>query len=88
MPPILISRFLLNLRQIDNRDDEETEVTHVSTLGFCASVSVGNMGESLDHGPAEYDDASSEDVSDVPIDHFESVDADNEVHSLSETTPS
>ncbi|THG95136.1 hypothetical protein EW026_g6455 [Hermanssonia centrifuga] len=87
IPPILISRFLLNLRQIDNDDDEEAEVTHVSTLGFRASVSVGNMGESLDHGPAEYDDARGEpeDSFDDPIDH--SVDANNEVYSLSEITP-
>lgn len=49
-PPILINRFLLNLRQLSESEASE-HVRTVSTPMFRITIDVtGNMGESLDHG--------------------------------------
>ncbi|THG95249.1 hypothetical protein EW026_g6369 [Hermanssonia centrifuga] len=59
LQPILISRFLLNLRQVGSPeiDSQEAFNSQFSVPGFrvpSLSSIVGNMGEDLDHsGPAE-----------------------------------
>ncbi|PSR81170.1 hypothetical protein PHLCEN_2v6505 [Hermanssonia centrifuga] len=59
LEPILISRFLLNLRQVGSPEINSQEAfnSQFSVPGFrvpsLASI-IGNMGEDLDHsGPAE-----------------------------------
>ncbi|THG94777.1 hypothetical protein EW026_g6758 [Hermanssonia centrifuga] len=55
LQPILISRFLLNLRQVGSPeiDSQEAFSSQFSAPGFrvptLASI-IGNMGEDLDHG--------------------------------------
>lgn len=55
MPPILINRFLLNLRQLSEPNTSSEGLTHsISTPMFRMTIDVtGNMGESLDHGWVE-----------------------------------
>ncbi|PSS31941.1 hypothetical protein PHLCEN_2v2301 [Hermanssonia centrifuga] len=65
--PILISRFLLNLRQLDEPKNERQSRfnSQYSIPGFRVPTStsiVGNMGAELDHGPAEEADNDSEDA--------------------------
>ncbi|PSS08891.1 hypothetical protein PHLCEN_2v3427, partial [Hermanssonia centrifuga] len=53
--PILISRFLLNLRQVGaSQDPQNTTVSRFSIPALrvptLASSALGNMGEDLDHG--------------------------------------
>ncbi len=65
--PILISRFLLNLRQLDEPKNETQSRfnSQFSIPGFRVPTStsiVGNMGAELDHGPAEEADNDSEDA--------------------------
>lgn len=59
LTPILISRFLLNLRQLGTSEVEDSEHSghrdspsqHMSTVNFRLPDSiVGNMGEPLEHG--------------------------------------
>ncbi|PSR75647.1 hypothetical protein PHLCEN_2v8938 [Hermanssonia centrifuga] len=65
LTPILISRFLLNLRQLtDHANDTNSALVFNSRFtvpGFrvpTLSDIVGNLGEDLDHGPVEaVDDA-------------------------------
>ncbi|PSS16473.1 hypothetical protein PHLCEN_2v3248 [Hermanssonia centrifuga] len=64
--PILISRFLLNLRQLGEPEDEIQSRfnSQFSISGFRVPTLegiVGNMGADLDHGPAEeVDDEAGE----------------------------
>ncbi|THG95252.1 hypothetical protein EW026_g6367 [Hermanssonia centrifuga] len=66
LQPILISRFLLNLRQVGSPeiDSQEAFNSQFSIPGFrvpSLSSMVGNMGEDLDHsGPAEEVEAEVE----------------------------
>ncbi len=58
LQPILISRFLLNLRRAgESQDTQNTTVSRFSVPAFrvptLASSAMGNMGENLDHGSAE-----------------------------------
>ncbi|THG94701.1 hypothetical protein EW026_g6817 [Hermanssonia centrifuga] len=69
LQPILISRFLLNLRQVGSPEIESQEDfnSRFSVPGFrvptLASI-VGNMGEDLDHGgPTEELDDEMENIS-------------------------
>lgn len=47
IPPILVSRFMLNLRHIDNENTQT--ISKVSSPRFRHSI-FGNFGESLEHG--------------------------------------
>lgn len=52
--PILISRFILNLRQADGRSLPPSRPSRIGTLVFNLQESiVGDMGEPLDHGFGE-----------------------------------
>ncbi|PSR76126.1 hypothetical protein PHLCEN_2v8676 [Hermanssonia centrifuga] len=69
LQPILISRFLLNLRQVGSPEinSQEPFNSQLSVPGFrvptLASI-VGNMGEDLNHGgPAEEVDDETENIS-------------------------
>ena len=54
-PPILVSRFIMNLRQLDSTEESTSPSMahgsgHFSTLNFRPqNTIVGNMGEPLDH---------------------------------------
>ncbi len=67
MTPILISRFLLNLRQL-GEPENETQTSFKSRLsipGFRVPTSasiVDSMGADLDHGPIEHVDDEAEDA--------------------------
>ncbi len=73
LEPILISRFLLNLRQVGVEVDSVNNTQDASTSRFSVPgfriptlesiLMVGNMGEDLDHSPAERED--SPDITDV-----------------------
>ncbi|THG95011.1 hypothetical protein EW026_g6569 [Hermanssonia centrifuga] len=69
LQPILISRFLLNLRQVGSPeiDSQEAYNSQFSVPGFripSLSSIVGNMGEDLDHGgPVEEVEAEAENYS-------------------------
>lgn len=52
-PPILVSRFMLNLRHIDNENTQT--ISKVSSPRFRDSI-FGNFGESLDHGASLLDE--------------------------------
>ncbi|OBZ66405.1 hypothetical protein A0H81_13649 [Grifola frondosa] len=57
--PILITRFILNLRQVglaDISSDREGTVTGLPTLQFAGSRLIGNLGCQLSHGPSARDD--------------------------------
>ncbi len=78
--PILISRFLLNLRQVGEVDPvnntQDALTSQFSVPGFRiptleSILMVGNMGEYLDHGPAEMEDSEITDV-DEGIDPLDS----------------
>ncbi|KAI0685095.1 hypothetical protein BC835DRAFT_1421588 [Cytidiella melzeri] len=56
MPPIIISRFLLNLRQANNQGLESGTVVQRSTIRFKSDMIVGNMGQSLRFGQEEDED--------------------------------
>ncbi len=64
---MLISRFLLNLRQAAESpyDTQDTFNSRLSVPGFhivtLASV-IGNMGEDLDHGPVEHVEDEAQDI--------------------------
>ncbi|PSR84295.1 hypothetical protein PHLCEN_2v5464 [Hermanssonia centrifuga] len=66
--PILIGRFLLNLRQLgetqswnDTQDESRSRLSsHGVRLTTLASI-IGNMGEDLDHGPSEDEDEERDD---------------------------
>lgn len=65
MQPILISRFLINLRQAD-RPDNMTEISRFSKFSIpnfhvptTASI-VGDMGEPLEHGLSDIEDDRTE----------------------------
>ncbi|KAI0085146.1 hypothetical protein BDY19DRAFT_458363 [Irpex rosettiformis] len=49
LPAVLMSRFILNLKQAAVETDLESTVNN-STLQFSSNILVGNMGESLDLG--------------------------------------
>lgn len=53
MTPILISRFLLNLRQLDHTSEtlENSAFSQFSIPGFRypSSIAIGNLGASLEH---------------------------------------
>jgi hypothetical protein len=61
VPPILISRFILNLRQIDedsgslHHNFNGDSTAQKSTIRFNVNAIVGNMGESLDFDAQSYD---------------------------------
>jgi hypothetical protein len=58
---MLISRFMLNLRQANETSDGAT--THNrSTIRFDVNNLVGNMGESLQFGTRSYDDDTEDSV--------------------------
>ncbi len=64
LAPILISRFLLNLRQLGELENETQFNSRFSIPGFRVPTSiniVGNMGADLDHGFSEELDDESED---------------------------
>ncbi|THG92567.1 hypothetical protein EW026_g8373 [Hermanssonia centrifuga] len=78
LTPILISRFLLNLRQLGEPENEIQSCfdPQFSVLGFRVPTStsiVGNMGADLDHSPAEETDYVAEDA-DVGSRHDASMD--------------
>ncbi|KAI0685094.1 hypothetical protein BC835DRAFT_1421587 [Cytidiella melzeri] len=56
-PPIIISRFLLNLRQASNQEPESGTVAQKSTTRFKSDMIVGNMGQSLRFGRDEDEDS-------------------------------
>ncbi|PSS06639.1 hypothetical protein PHLCEN_2v3595 [Hermanssonia centrifuga] len=74
LTPILISRFLLNLRQLGEPENESQSRfnSRVSIPGFRVPTLesiVGNMGADLDHGPAEDSEPEVDEVAeDVDID--------------------
>ncbi|EKM56281.1 uncharacterized protein PHACADRAFT_207561 [Phanerochaete carnosa HHB-10118-sp] len=57
MPPVLVQRFMLNLRQLSHASDEISsgnEHSSSRSVNFrLPSDFLGNIGESLDHGQAE-----------------------------------
>jgi hypothetical protein len=57
---VLISRFMLNLRQADGASDTTTQ--NRSTIRFNMNNLVGNMGESLEFGTNNYDDDTEDNV--------------------------
>ncbi|PSS35596.1 hypothetical protein PHLCEN_2v1448 [Hermanssonia centrifuga] len=69
LQPILISRFLLNLRQVGSPeiDSQEAFNSQFSVPGFCVPTMesiIGNMGENLDHGgPTEEVEDEVENIS-------------------------
>ncbi|PSR75261.1 hypothetical protein PHLCEN_2v9227 [Hermanssonia centrifuga] len=83
--PILISRFLLNLRQVGVEVDPVNSTQDASTSRFSGPgfrvptlesiLMVGNMGEDLDHGPAELEDTETTDVDEGvdPLDSYTEV---------------
>ncbi|THG94888.1 hypothetical protein EW026_g6666 [Hermanssonia centrifuga] len=72
LEPILISRFLLNLRQVGVEVDPVNNTQDASASRFSVPrfrvtplesiLMVGNMGEDLDHGPAELEGTEITDV--------------------------
>lgn len=62
LQPILISRFLINLRQVDSSNNT-TQMAHFSKFSMpnlrIATINdiVGNMGEELEHDPREREEA-------------------------------
>ncbi len=68
MEPILIGRFLLNLRRLgetqsrnDTQDESRSRLSsHGVRLTTLASI-IGNMGEDLDHGASEDEDEERDD---------------------------
>ncbi|THG94501.1 hypothetical protein EW026_g6979 [Hermanssonia centrifuga] len=69
LQPILISRFLLNLRQVGSPENDSQEAfnSQFSVPGFCVPTMesiIGNMGENLDHGgPTEEVEDEVENIS-------------------------
>jgi hypothetical protein len=58
---------MLNLRQVDeNSGGHLSGATHRSTIRFNVSITVGNMGESLEFGTRRFNDYL-EDESDVNV---------------------
>lgn len=52
--PVVISRFLLNLRQVVHQEQVASRFSRFSALNFRIQDSiVGNMGEALDIGTSE-----------------------------------
>lgn len=52
LTPILISRFILNLRQVGEANKPPSRPSRMASIVFRIQESiVGNMGESLEHGP-------------------------------------
>lgn len=72
--PILISRFLLNLRQVDNRylETENYHTSHFSIPQFRIQKStvLGNMGEDLDHS-VYFGGEIEEDPDEVPSETYQ-----------------
>ncbi len=72
LQPILISRFLLNLRQVGaSQDPQNTTVSRFSIPALrvptLASSAMGNMGEDLDHGyTGDVDEVEFERTGSVP----------------------
>jgi hypothetical protein len=66
---MLISRFLLNLRQADGNSHTTTrdDAINRSTIRFNADILVGNMGESLQFDAQNYDDNMDNDNMDENI---------------------
>ncbi|KAJ3544280.1 hypothetical protein NM688_g5761 [Phlebia brevispora] len=68
MSPLLISRFLINLRQDDGIQEHESgtkEASHTTTVDFrrhTVHSMIGNMGESLDDGMQDTSDEYLEDI--------------------------
>lgn len=51
LTPILISRFIFNLRQVGEADKPPSRPSRMASIVFRIQESiVGNMGESLEHG--------------------------------------
>jgi hypothetical protein len=58
---MLISRFMLNLRQADGiLHTTRQDTVNRSTIRFNADILVGNMGESLQFGTQNYDEEDTE----------------------------
>jgi hypothetical protein len=66
LPSILISRFMLNLRQVDEKSKglgtNGYETIPKSALRFNANALIGNMGESLQFGDDNFQDEEDESV--------------------------
>lgn len=63
-PPILVNRFMLNLRQID--DSVETLPSAFSDIEFRAAQSLfGNFGEPLEHGASLFGEGGDDQAQDT-----------------------
>jgi hypothetical protein len=63
---MLISRFMLNLRQVDEKskglDTNGCQTIPISTLRFNPNAFLGNIGESLQFGDDDFQDGEDESV--------------------------
>ena len=66
--PLLVSRFLMSLRQVDRQPDPGAATSRFSDLQFNPgqhSTMIGNMGEMLEHGTMSAEEGVTDsDVSD------------------------
>ncbi|EKM56280.1 uncharacterized protein PHACADRAFT_193899 [Phanerochaete carnosa HHB-10118-sp] len=76
MPPLLVQRFMLNLRQVNpaarGRSSEQSR-SRISSIIFRASSDfLGNIGEPLDHGQSERTQDDDDDITqpESPEDQF------------------
>ena len=56
-PSVLIQRFMLNLRQLASRNEENSDAQHFSrfSVNFRVSIDlIGNIGEPLEHGDGDH----------------------------------
>jgi hypothetical protein len=83
LQPILISRFMLNLRQAaENPGPEST--THRSTIRFNMSIPIGNIGESLEFAtqPESDDDNLENESNEDDIAHLTESSTSSDIRSL------